>query len=348
MLRLIVTGGAGFIGSALARHLVGEGLARVCVLDSLTYAGHLSSLREVEGNELYSFAKLDICDHEGVSALFREFRPDGVLHLAAESHVDRSIADPLCFVRTNVLGTGNLLECATEYWRGLHEEGRRAFRFLHVSTDEVYGSLKPGEPAFTETSPYAPKSPYSASKAAGDHLVEAWGNTYGLPTLLSHCTNNYGAYQFPEKLIPRMTLLALAERPLPVYGTGENVRDWLSVEDHVRALWQVYSRGVPGGVYNIGGACERTNREVVHGVCRVLDELRPRPAGRPYEELICQAPDRPGHDLRYAMDIGKIRRELGWEPRVAFGDGLRETVRWYLENDWWWRPFVEEAVRPVR
>ncbi len=348
MLRLVVTGGAGFIGSALVRHLVGRGLARVCVLDALTYAGHLSSLREVEGNELYSFAKLDVCDREGVSALFREFRPDGVMHLAAESHVDRSIADPLCFVRTNVLGTGTLLECATDYWRGLSEEKRRSFRFLQVSTDEVYGSLKAGDAPFREESPYAPRSPYSASKAAGDHLAEAWGNTYGLPILLSHCTNNYGAYQFPEKLIPRMVLQALAQRPLPVYGTGENIRDWLSVEDHVEALWRVYNGGVPGGVYNIGGECERTNLEVVRGVCRVLDELRPRSSGRPYEELICAAPDRPGHDLRYAMDIGKIRRELGWSPRVSFEEGLRGTVRWYLENGWWWRPFVEEAVRPVR
>ena len=340
MKKVIVTGGAGFIGSALIRHLVKNRLAEVVNLDKLTYAGNPASLGEVDSSPFYHFEKLDICDADGVRRLFADFRPDAVMHLAAESHVDRSIDDPLAFVRTNVLGTANLLQCALEYWRKLSAERRAAFRFQHISTDEVYGSLGK-EGFFTEKTPYDPRSPYSASKASSDHLVRAWGHTFGLPVLISNCSNNYGPYHFPEKLIPLVILNALDGKDLPIYGKGDNVRDWLFVEDHARALWLIDCRGVPGETYNIGGHNERTNLEVVETICRILDELKPRKDGRSYRSQIVFVQDRPGHDLRYAIDPGKIVSELGWTPEIYFERGIRLTVRWYLENDWWWRPIRE-------
>ena len=336
MKKIIVTGGAGFIGAALIRFLVKNQLAEVCNLDKLTYAGNLESLREIHASPLYHFAHLDICDREGVAKLFASFQPDAIMHLAAESHVDRSIDDPLCFVKTNVLGTANLLQCALEYWRTLPDERKAAFRFQHISTDEVYGSLGP-EGFFHERTPYDPKSPYSASKASSDHLVRAWGHTYGMPVLLSNCSNNYGPYHFPEKLIPLVILNALDGKSLPIYGKGANVRDWLYVEDHAKALWLIQQKGVPGQTYNIGGHNERTNLQVVQAICRILDELRPRQEGH-YEELITFVPDRPGHDQRYAIDADKLRGELGWRPEENFDTGLRKTVQWYLDNAWWWQP----------
>ena len=340
MKKVIVTGGAGFIGSALIRHLVKNRLAEVVNLDVLTYAGNPASLKEVDGSPLYHFAKLDICDPEGVRRLFAEFAPDAIMHLAAESHVDSSIDDPLAFVRTNVLGTANLLQCALEYWRGLSPERRAAFRFQHISTDEVYGSLG-REGFFTEKTPYDPRSPYSASKASSDHMVRAWGHTFNLPVLISNCSNNYGPYHFPEKLIPLVILNALDGKDLPIYGKGDNVRDWLFVEDHARALWLIDTEGKPGETYNIGGHNERTNLEVVETICRILDELKPRTDGRSYREQIVFVKDRPGHDQRYAIDPGKIVAELGWKPEVDFEHGIRLTVRWYLDNAWWWRPIRE-------
>ncbi len=347
MKKVIVTGGAGFIGSALIRYLVGNRLAVVCNLDKLTYAGNLESLKEVADSDLYSFAQLDICDREGVARLFQEFQPDAIMHLAAESHVDRSIDDPLCFVRTNVLGTANLLQCALEYWRALSDERKAAFRFQHISTDEVYGSLGP-EGYFTEQTPYDPKSPYSASKASSDHMVRAWGHTFGLPVLLSNCSNNYGPYHFPEKLIPLIILNALDGKQLPIYGKGDNIRDWLYVEDHAKALWLIDTKGVPGQTYNIGGHNERTNLQVVQTVCRILDELRPRADGKPYEAQITFVTDRPGHDRRYAIDADKLRNELGWRPKENFDTGIRRTVQWYLDNAWWWQPIREKKYAGQR
>lgn len=337
MKKVIVTGGAGFIGSALIRHLVKNGLAEVVNLDKLTYAGNLESLKEVSDSPLYHFSQLDICDGEGVKELFASFQPDAIIHLAAESHVDRSIDDPLCFVKTNVLGTANLLQCALEYWRGLPEPRKSAFRFQHVSTDEVYGSLG-SEGFFTENTPYDPKSPYSASKASSDHMVRAWGHTFGLPVLISNCSNNYGPYHFPEKLIPIIILNALDGKQLPIYGKGENVRDWLYVEDHAKALWLINAKGVPGETYNIGGHNERTNLQVVQTVCGILDELHPKNDGTKYESQIVFVTDRPGHDRRYAIDAEKLRRDLGWEPEENFDTGIRRTVQWYLDNEWWWKP----------
>ena len=347
MKKVIVTGGAGFIGSALIRYLVGNRLAVVCNLDKLTYAGNLESLKEVADSDLYSFAQLDICDREGVARLFSDFQPDAIMHLAAESHVDRSIDDPLCFVRTNVLGTANLLQCALEYWRGLSDERKAAFRFQHISTDEVYGSLGP-EGYFTEQTPYDPKSPYSASKASSDHMVRAWGHTFGLPVLLSNCSNNYGPYHFPEKLIPLIILNALDGKQLPIYGKGDNIRDWLYVEDHAKALWLIDTKGIPGQTYNIGGHNERTNLQVVQTVCRILDELRPRADGKPYEAQITFVTDRPGHDRRYAIDADKLRNELGWRPEENFDTGIRRTVQWYLDNAWWWQPIREKKYAGQR
>jgi len=339
MLKVIVTGGAGFIGSALIRYLIRETDAEVMNLDKLTYAGNLASLREVETSPRYHFTRADICDGAAVRRIFREFRPDAIMHLAAESHVDRSIDGPLEFVRTNVLGTATLLDAALGYWRELPAERKQAFRFQHISTDEVYGSLG-ATGLFTERTPYDPRSPYSASKASSDHMVRAWHHTFGLPVLLSNCSNNYGPYHFPEKLIPLVILNALDGKKLPIYGKGENIRDWLFVEDHARALWLIDRKGKVGETYNIGGRNERTNLQVVQAICRILDELRPKTSGS-YADQITFVTDRPGHDLRYAIDADKLRNELGWEPREDFDSGLRLTVKWYLENDWWWRPIRE-------
>ena len=343
--RCIVTGGAGFIGSALVRLLVRETEAAVLVVDKLTYAGVPESLKESglnpadlsSSNPRLSFLKADICDIDAMDRAFAEFRPDTVFHLAAESHVDRSIDGPGEFVRTNVVGTATLLQAALKYWRTLDGAAAEAFRFQHISTDEVYGALG-ATGMFTESTPYSPHSPYSASKASSDHLVRAWHDTYGLPTLVTNCSNNYGPYHFPEKLIPLVILNCLDGKPLPVYGAGANVRDWLFVDDHARALLAVNEKGVSGETYNVGGHNERTNLEVVRTVCSILDEMRPRADGASYAEQITFVADRPGHDLRYAIDPTKIEREIGWKPRENFDTGIRKTVRWYLDNEWWWGP----------
>ncbi len=336
-MRILITGGAGFIGSALIRHLIRHTEHEVLNLDKLTYAGNLESLLEVSANPRYRFVQADIADSGRVATALTEFQPDAIMHLAAESHVDRSIDGPAAFIQTNVVGTYSLLESARTYWLGLGEQRKAAFRFHHISTDEVYGDLHGVDDLFSETTPYAPSSPYSASKAASDHLVRAWQRTYGLPVLVSNCSNNYGPYHFPEKLIPLMILNALAGKPLPVYGNGQQVRDWLYVEDHARALLAVVSEGQPGETYNIGGHNEQKNLDVVHAICALLEELAPRkPAGvARYGDLITHVQDRPGHDLRYAIDAGKIERELGWVPQETFESGLRKTVQWYLDNlDW--------------
>ena len=346
MKKVIVTGGAGFIGSALIRHLVGNHLAEVVNLDKLTYAGNLESLQSIEKSPLYHFEQADICDPVAVKRLFDDFQPDTIMHLAAESHVDRSIDDPLCFVKTNVLGTANLLQCALEYWRPLPEERKAAFRFQHISTDEVYGSLG-ATGFFKETTPYDPKSPSSASKASSDHLVRAWGHTFNLPVLLSNCSNNYGPFHFPEKLIPLVILNALDGKPLPIYGKGENVRDWLYVEDHAKALWLINEKGVPGETYNIGGHNERTNLEVVKTICAILDDLRPKAQGK-YSDQIVFVTDRPGHDLRYAIDSDKLQKDLGWKAEENFDTGIRKTVQWYLDNAWWWKPIREKKYAGQR
>ncbi len=347
---ILVTGGAGFIGSALVRHLIGETAHRVVNVDCLTYAGNLHSVAAVAADARYTFEKVDIRDADALQRVFERHRPDGVIHLAAESHVDRSIDGPRVFVETNVFGTYNLLEAARRHWRSLDEEGRRTFRFHHVSTDEVYGSL--GETGlFTEETPYRPSSPYSASKAASDHLVRAWHHTYGLPVLTTNCSNNYGPYQFPEKLIPLMIVNALAGKPLPVYGDGQQVRDWLYVEDHARALTLVFEQGRVGEEYNIGGHNERRNVEVVHQVCELLEALAPikRPPGiAHYRDLITYVKDRPGHDRRYAIDARKIERELGWRPRETFHSGIRKTVQWYLDHEDWWRSVRDGSYRGER
>lgn len=349
--RIIVTGGAGFIGSALIRMLIKETDAEVLNLDKLTYAGNLSSLKEVADSPRYHFSKTDICDRPAVGKVFADFKPDAIMHLAAESHVDRSIDGPLEFVRTNVLGTAALLDAALEYWRALPAERKPAFRFQHISTDEVYGQLgKTG--FFTEHTPYDPRSPYSASKASSDHMVKAWFHTYGLPTLITNCSNNYGPYHFPEKLIPLVILNALDGKPLPIYGKGENIRDWLYVEDHARALRCVLEKGVPGETYNVGGHNERTNLQVVTAICEALDALksdRLAALGVPsFKSLITFVKDRPGHDLRYAIDPTKLEAELGWRPQESFDTGIRKTVHWYLENDWWWRPIREQKYSGER
>ena len=336
MNRIIVTGGAGFIGSAVCRMLAKQGV-EILNIDKLTYAGNLSSLEPVAQLPNYHFLHADICDAPAMAKAFAEFRPQGVMHLAAESHVDRSIDGPGLFLQTNVVGTYTMLEAAHAYWKTLPEDEKAAFRFLHISTDEVYGSLGPTG-LFTEETPYAPRSPYSASKASADHLVNAWFHTYGLPTLKTNCSNNYGPYHFPEKLIPLVTLNALAGRPLPIYGKGDNIRDWLYVEDHARALWLALTTGRPGETYNVGGHNERTNLQVVQAICAILDELRPRADGKPYAEQITFVKDRPGHDARYAIDPSKIMRELGWKPQETFDTGLRRTIQWYLDNEAWWAP----------
>ncbi len=337
--RCMVTGGCGFIGSALVRHLVRDEGAAVLVVDKLTYAGVPESLAEVEGR--YEFLRADICDQAAMERAFETFQPDTIFHLAAESHVDRSIDGPGEFIRTNVVGTATLLQVALAWWRK-HPD----FVFQHISTDEVYGSLG-AEGYFTEKTPYAPHSPYSASKAASDHLVRAWHDTYGLPTLITNCSNNYGPYHFPEKLIPLVILNCLDGKPLPVYGKGANVRDWLYVEDHVRALCLVNEKGRHGETYNVGGHNERTNLEVVQTVCAILDELRPRAEGR-YADLITFVADRPGHDLRYAIDPTKLMTELGWKPLENFESGIRKTVQWYLDNEWWWKPIHEKRYAGER
>ena len=331
----IVTGGAGFIGSALVRLVIAETPHRVIVLDKLTYAGNLDNLAPIAKDPRFSFANLDICDAEGVRALIGRVQPDAIIHLAAESHVDRSIDGPGDFIRTNIEGTFTLLQAALGHWRGLDADKRNAFRFHHISTDEVFGSLG-AEGLFTETTPYDPRSPYSASKAASDHLVMAWHHTYGLPVLLSNCSNNYGPYHFPEKLIPLVTLNALEGKPLPVYGKGDNIRDWLYVEDHARALLLIATTGIPGESYAIGGRNERTNIDVVRSICSLMDEMRPGNVAGGHQSLISFVADRPGHDQRYAIDAAKIERELGWRARETFDTGLRKTVAWYLDNPAWW------------
>ena len=334
---ILVTGGAGFIGSALCRRLCANPGHRVTNLDKLTYAGNLASLRQIENYPNYRFVEADVCDNAAISGILREHEIDIVMHLAAESHVDRSIDGPAAFIETNVVGTFRMLTAALDHWRSLSGGKKSAFRFHHVSTDEVFGDLPFDSSVFTEETPYAPSSPYSASKAASDHLVRAWHATYGLPVVLSNCSNNYGPFHFPEKLIPLTILNALEEKPLPVYGNGANVRDWLFVEDHAHALELVATEGMPGQSYNVGGRCERSNLSVVETICDTLDQLRPRRGGS-YRELIAFVPDRPGHDRRYAIDASKIERELGWRPAETFESGLAKTVRWYIENDWWWKP----------
>ncbi|MCM2292016.1 dTDP-glucose 4,6-dehydratase [Allorhizobium sp. BGMRC 0089] len=334
-MRVLVTGGAGFIGSALVRHLVLDKGYEVLNLDKLTYAGTLTSLTAVETNPLYRFLKADICDGVAVSAALASFRPDRIMHLAAESHVDRSITGAKDFVETNVLGTFTMLEAARAYWQGLEGEDKARFRFLHVSTDEVYGSLG-DDGLFSETTPYDPSSPYSASKAASDHLAKAWARTYAMPVLVSNCSNNYGPFHFPEKLIPLMILNALEGKPLPVYGKGENIRDWLFVEDHARALDIIVERGRIGETYNVGGRNERRNIDVVKRICALMDKLHP--AGAPHNSLIDYVTDRPGHDARYAIDATKLETELGWKAQETFETGIEKTVKWYLDNEWWWAP----------
>ena len=344
-MRILVTGGAGFIGSAVARRIIEGTRHDVLVFDKLTYAGNLASLAPVARDPRFRFVRGDICDRGAVEAALRDFRPHWIMNLAAESHVDRSIDGPAEFIQTNVVGTGVMLEAALAYWKGADAETREAFRFHHLSTDEVFGSLGP-EGLFREDTAYAPNSPYSASKAASDHLVRAWRHTYGLPTVQTNCSNNYGPYHFPEKLIPLMILNALEGKTLPVYGKGENVRDWLHVEDHAEALLAVVEKGRPGESYNIGGRAERKNLDVVQAICDLVDEFAPNGGSR--RELIAYVVDRPGHDARYAIDASKIERELGWTPRRDFETGLRETVQWYLANEPWWAAIRSGAYRGER
>lgn len=344
---IIITGGAGFIGSAVIRHLITHTKHRVVNIDKLTYAGNLESLAEVNHSERYTFEHVDICDKSELERIFCEHQPDAVMHLAAESHVDRSIDGPAAFIETNIVGTYILLEVARAYWHELDDAHKASFRFHHISTDEVYGDLVGSEGLFTEDTPYAPSSPYSASKASSDHLVRAWHRTYGLPTLITNCSNNYGPYHFPEKLIPLMILNALAGEPLPVYGEGRQIRDWLYVEDHARALQTVLETGTVGETYNIGGHNENKNIEVVERICALLDELAPSEHGS-YARLITFVEDRPGHDLRYAIDAGKIEREIGWQPSENFESGLRKTVQWYLDNLEWCRRVQDGTYRGER
>ena len=339
-MKIIVTGGAGFIGSAVIRHLIKNTDHQVVNLDKLTYAGNLASLKEVDASDRYRFVQVDICDRNAVEQVFAAHRPDAIMHLAAESHVDRSIDGPAAFIQTNIIGTYTLLEVARHYAKD-HPD----FRFHHVSTDEVYGDLDLDDSLFTEETPYDPSSPYSASKASSDHLVRSWQRTFGLKALITNCSNNYGPCHFPEKLIPLVILNALEGKPLPIYGKGDQIRDWLFVEDHARALCTVLLHGAPGQTYNIGGHNEKQNIEVVKTICSILDDLKPRSDGRKYGEQITFVADRPGHDMRYAIDAGKIERELGWKPAETFETGLRKTVQWYLDNKWWWEPLREKYQR---
>ena len=343
----MVTGGAGFIGSAVVRHLINNTDYQVVNIDKLTYAGNLASLSTISNHPHYNFIRADICDANVMDKVFAEFQPDVVMHLAAESHVDRSIDGPSEFIQTNIVGTYTLLEAARKYWVQLTEEKKQAFRFHHISTDEVYGDLHGTDDLFTETTPYAPSSPYSASKASSDHLVRAWLRTFGLPTIVTNCSNNYGPYHFPEKLIPLMILNALSGKPLPVYGDGKQIRDWLFVEDNARALVQVATIGKIGETYNIGGHNEKQNIEVVKTLCLLLEELAPnKPEGvAQYLDLITYVTDRPGHDARYAIDASKIYKELGWKPEETFETGLRKTVQWYLDNKEWWQAILDGSYR---
>lgn len=347
-MNILVTGGAGFIGSAVIRHIIKNTNNQVLNIDKLTYAGNLESLDEVEDSPNYNFKQIDICDAVAIEQVFNEFQPDLIMHLAAESHVDRSIDGPAEFINTNIVGTYILLEAARKYWQKLDNNKKSTFRFHHISTDEVYGDLEGTTDLFTETTSYAPSSPYSASKASSDHLVRAWHRTYGLPIIVTNCSNNYGPYHFPEKLIPLVILNALDGKDLPIYGKGNQIRDWLYVEDHARALYKVVTEGVIGETYNIGGHNEKQNIEVVRTICQILDELHPQSNNQPYESLITFVKDRPGHDLRYAIDATKINNELGWVPEETFDSGIRKTVKWYLNNIEWCRRVQDGSYQRER